>query len=437
MTAAWVLQPVFRQAGAVSPGRLEETCRLAESLGFAVAEARRVAVRSPNPATLFGAGFVAEIAAAGQGNEQAGPIIVDGPLSPVQQRNLERAWRRRVLDRTFVILEIFADRAKSREGRLQVEHARATYERSRLVRSWTHLERQRGGGGFLGGPGETQVEADRRALDTRLAKLDAGLRRIARERQLQRHRRFRSGLPTIALVGYTNAGKSTLFNRLCDADIDARDLLFATLDATVRRCRLPGGRPVAIADTVGFVSDLPTELIAAFRSTLHEVLEARLLLHVIDISSENWREQRQDVLHTLDAIGVPSDGSLPVFELHNKLDRLQLPERAAACASARAAGRGFAISAASGDGVDGFLERVEALLAEDRLRYRIRLAPDAAGRALAWLHEQGAVERTVAADSEETVVLAALSEVSLRQLDVRFAGSIRELRRIRPGRDSG
>ena len=330
MTDAWVLQPLLcdTRQRAASGSRLAETVRLAEALGLRVRGEDCVRIRKPRAATLFGSGFVERMKEVIR-TASPDPVIVDGTLTPVQQRNLQQAWGCKVLDRTGLILEIFADRAQSREGKVQVEHARVSYQKSRLVRSWTHLERQRGGFGFLGGPGETQIEADRRALDTRLAKLDAQLRRIAGNRRTQRRGRQRTGISSVALVGYTNAGKSTLFNRLCNASTDARDLLFATLDPSVRCRRLPHGANVAFSDTVGFISDLPAELVAAFHSTLLEVTEARIVLHIIDASSDEWDLQRASVIETLEQIGVQDGAGTEILEVHNKLDLLAPDERQA------------------------------------------------------------------------------------------------------------
>ncbi|MFW6027378.1 MAG: GTPase HflX, partial [bacterium] len=270
--------------------KLEEAVGLARAIELEVAGSAVVPLAKARPSTLFGAGKVQEIADWAAA-EDAGLVIVDGPVSPVQQRNLERAWNAKVLDRTGLILEIFSARARTREGRLQVELAHLTYQKSRLVRSWTHLERQRGGLGFVGGPGETQIEADRRMIEERIAKIRRQLETVTRTRELHRESRRKVPYPVVALVGYTNAGKSTLFNRLTQADVRVQDMLFATLDPTLRAVTLPAGRTVILSDTVGFISDLPTHLVAAFRATLEEVLEADVLVHVRDASAESHEAQ--------------------------------------------------------------------------------------------------------------------------------------------------
>ncbi len=435
MGNAWILQPVLPRSGhgASHDLRLGETARLAEALGLRVRGAESVRVRKPRAATLFGSGFVDRKRDAFQSAE-ADPVIVDGFLSPVQQRNLERGWGCKVLDRTALILEIFARRARSREGRVQVEHARLSYEKSRLVRSWTHLERQRGGFGFMGGPGETQIEADRRALDGRLAKLDAELKRIAGNRKTQRNARQRTGMPSVALVGYTNAGKSTLFNRICDAETVAQDMLFATLDTSIRRRRLPRGAQVAFSDTVGFISDLPAELVAAFRATLLEVTEADIVLHVIDASSEEWADQRNCVLDTLAQIGVRESDGARILEVHNKADLLEPEQREAVSARLERTGRGAVVSAETGENLAGLLERIEEALARDACRYRIRFAPHA-GKALAWLHSKGAIDERRAAgagegsadDSASLEVAARLSPAEAKRFEHRFRDEIREI----------
>ncbi|MDB5446607.1 MAG: GTP-binding protein HflX, partial [Phenylobacterium sp.] len=298
--------------------RLEEAEGLAEALDLEVREGLIVGLRKLTPATLFGKGKVEEIGHLVEDRE-ADVVVVDDALSPVQQRNLEKAWKAKVIDRTGLILEIFARRARTREGRLQVELARLTYERSRLVRTWTHLERQRGGFGVMGGPGETQIETDRRLLADKIGKLKRELTEVRRTRTLQRSARRRVPFPAVALVGYTNAGKSTLFNRLTQSEVLAEDLLFATLDPTLRSLKLPDGRPAILSDTVGFISDLPHELVEAFRATLEEVREADVVLHVRDIASEESDAQAQDVRVVLERLGVDMD-ERRILEVWNKVD---------------------------------------------------------------------------------------------------------------------
>ena len=380
--------------------RLEEAAGLAIALDLEVAQAEVISLRAATPATLFGKGKVAEI---GQRAEDLGVsvVVVDDALTPVQQRNLEKAWQVKVIDRTGLILEIFARRARTREGRLQVELARLAYERSRLVRTWTHLERQRGGFGVMGGPGETQIETDRRLLAGKIGRLKRELDEVRRTRGLQRSARKRTPVPTIALVGYTNAGKSTLFNRLTDASVEAKDMLFATLDPTLRALKLPDGRPAALSDTVGFISDLPHELIEAFRATLEAVSEADVVVHVRDIANPDTAAQAADVLSVLAQIGVEPDGERPIVEVWNKIDLLEPEEAGAAQARAlRASGpqpAPVAISAHTGLGLD----RLRAILAElidQGAPVEADLGPGE-GRALAWLYSHGRIlERTDAED---------------------------------------
>jgi len=295
---------------------------LTAAIGLHVVAQRIVPLAHPVPATLMGSGKVEEIAAEARGLEPE-VIVVNAQLSPIQQRNLEKAWNTKVLDRTALILEIFGERAQTREGRLQVEFAHLTYQKSRLVRSWTHLERQRGGFGFLGGPGETQIETDRRQIGERLAKIRREIEDVKKTRGLHRSARKKVPYPIVALVGYTNAGKSTLFNTLTKSDVLAKDLLFATLDPTMRALKLPGGRNVILSDTVGFIADLPHELVAAFRATLEEVLEAEIIVHVRDAAHGESEAQKADVLKVLAELGIETEGERPMIEVLNKIDLLE------------------------------------------------------------------------------------------------------------------
>ncbi len=379
---------------------LAEAVALAHALPGTEIVGQEVArLRDPNPGTLFGKGKLAEIKARLETSE-AELVLVDGPVSPVQQRNLEKEWGVKLLDRTGLILEIFADRARTREGVLQVELAALSYQRTRLVRAWTHLERQRGGLGFVGGPGETQIEADRRAIDEQMTRLRRQLERVVKTRTLHRAARARVPYPIVALVGYTNAGKSTLFNRLTGAEVLAKDMLFATLDPTMRAIRLPdaggggSGRKIILSDTVGFISDLPPELVAAFRATLEEVLEADLILHVRDISHPETEEQAADVAEILDSLGV--DEGVELIEVWNKIDALSSETRAALRRTdARTEGI-QAVSALTGEGMDELLAAVDQHLAraldEPGEAAVVRLGFDE-GRRRAWLHEAGVVER--------------------------------------------
>jgi len=372
--------------GRSAEARLAEAVNLAEAIGLDVAAALIVPARRPVPATLIGAGKVEELAALVRVHE-AELVIVDHPLSPVQQNNLEKAWSAKVLDRTGLILEIFGERAQTKEGRLQVELAHLNYQKSRLVRSWTHLERQRGGFGFLGGPGETQIEADRRQIQARIAKIEAELRRVTNMRSVHRAERKRVPRPIVALVGYTNAGKSTLFNRLTGASILAEDMLFATLDPTLRRVRLPHGEEVILSDTVGFISELPTTLVAAFRATLEEVLEADVILHVRDIASAESAEQAEDVAKVLAELGInPGDGR-KIVEVWNKIDCLEPTQRQALEARAATLEPPAAlVSAVSGDGVPELLAAIENALMGGRPTVTVELAVEQLGAA-PWLYE--------------------------------------------------
>ncbi|MBL9048593.1 MAG: GTPase HflX [Tabrizicola sp.] len=341
-----------------------------------------------HPGTLLGSGKVEELGQRFKA-EDIQLVLVDGSVSPVQQRNLEKAWGVKLLDRTSLILEIFADRARTREGVLQVELAALSYQRTRLVRAWTHLERQRGGFGFVGGPGETQIESDRRAIDDQVVRLKRQLDRVVKTRELHRAARRKVPFPLVALVGYTNAGKSTLFNRMTGAEVLAKDMLFATLDPTMRGIVLPSGRKIIASDTVGFISDLPTQLVAAFRATLEEVLEADLILHVRDISHPETAEQAQDVADILQALGVRPE--VPQFEVWNKLDLVDPSARAALAANAEARERVFPISALTGEGLEPLLAAISKAFDEEKTE-RVLLIPFAEGRKRAWLHQEGVVQ---------------------------------------------
>jgi GTP-binding protein HflX len=382
-----VLHPVqSRDAERDPKDALAEAVSLADVLDLDVVGSETVPLARARTGTLFGKGKVEEIAARVAGFE-IGLVIIDGQVTPVQQRNLEKAWKAKVLDRTGLILEIFGDRARTREGVLQVELAHLSYQKSRLVRSWTHLERQRGGFGFLGGPGETQIEADRRALDERIQRIKAALEKVVRTRGQHRSARQRVPYPVVALVGYTNAGKSTLFNRLTGADVLARDMLFATLDPTMRAIALPDGRRAILSDTVGFISDLPHQLVAAFRATLEEVLEADLILHVRDIAHAETAIQAADVRAILAELGVGEAAQARMIEVWNKVDLLTPDDAEATAQVAARTPSVHLISARTGQGVPELLEAVAADLAEPTSDETLHLGFDQ-GRERAWLFDR-------------------------------------------------
>ncbi|WP_296331339.1 GTPase HflX [Reyranella sp.] len=376
-----------------SQAKLEEAVGLARAIDLDVRLAQVAPLRQVTPATLVGKGVVARMAAAVE-ELGIGLVVVDDKLTPVQQRNLEKAWQTKVIDRTGLILEIFGARARTHEGRLQVELAALDYQRGRLVRSWTHLERQRGGFGFLGGPGESQIEIDRRLIGERIVRIKRDLEGVRKTRAVNRAGRKKARLPTVALVGYTNAGKSTLFNRMSGAEVMAKDLLFATLDPTMRSIKLPNGKSCVLSDTVGFVSDLPTHLVAAFRATLEEVIEADLIVHVRDISHPETEQQRADVEEVLRELGALDEaGGRPFIEALNKVDALPGEVRATLetrTTTGAERARQYPVSALTGEGVDRLLTAIADLLGAAGEAREVSV-PLADGATIAWLYRHGEV----------------------------------------------
>ena len=404
--------------------RLDEAVGLARAIDLSVVSSGIVPLSDIRPATFIGKGKVEEIAGLVK-TEDAGIVVMDCALSPVQQRNLEKAWSAKVVDRTGLILEIFGRRARTREGALQVELAHLTYQKSRLVRTWTHLERQRGGFGFLGGPGETQIESDRRMIEERIARIEAELEKVKRTRKLHRDSRKRVPYPIVALVGYTNAGKSTLFNRMSRASVLSADMLFATLDPTLRAVELPQGLRIILSDTVGFISDLPTMLVAAFRATLEEVIEADLILHVRDVSHADAEAQSLDVEQVLKQLGIaPHDGARLV-EVWNKIDRL---DRDAGISLRNRAERQPAerhpvlVSALSGEGMDRLATEIEARLAARRVT--LDLVIDAAdGAGVSWLHRHTEVMTKVLRDDGALAITVRVDPANAEKVRVKFSPS--------------
>ena len=435
---ATVVVPVLKQArgsrnnaegAAVTrtpESRLEEATGLAQAIDLDVVKGVIVTVSEPRPATLMGTGKIQEIKDSLEEND-SGLVIVDHPLTPVQQRNLEKEWNAKVIDRTGLILEIFGRRASTKEGTLQVDLAHLNYQKGRLVRSWTHLERQRGGGGFMGGPGETQIEADRRMLQDRIIKLERELEQVVRTRQLHRAKRRKVPHPIVALVGYTNAGKSTLFNRITGAGVLAEDMLFATLDPTLRRMKLPHGRTVIMSDTVGFISDLPTHLVAAFRATLEEVLEADLILHVRDMADPDNAVQSGDVMRILADLGIgEKEAEERIIEVWNKIDRLEPEVHDALIAKAETNPNAIAVSAISGEGVDTLLDEISGRLSGVLTEATIIVPADKMA-VISWLYGSGIVDGREDLEDGSVSVDVRLTDAQASELERRLGTAAKPL----------
>jgi len=432
MTAIVIVPQLARKTlkgGEGSPARsiearLEEAVGLAAAIELKVAKAGIISLSTIKPATYLGSGKVDEIAGIVRA-EKAGLVFVDAALSPIQQRNLEKAWNAKVIDRTGLILEIFGERAHTREGSLQVELAHLNYQKSRLVRSWTHLERQRGGFGFLGGPGETQIEADRRQISERISKIKCEIEKVKRTRALHRENRRRVPYPIVALVGYTNAGKSTLFNTLTNATVYAQNLLFATVDPTLRAVDLPHGSRVILSDTVGFISELPTTLIAAFRATLEEVTEADVIVHVHDTSHEDAEAQSTDVVNILRELSIDTEDRGRIIEVWNKIDRLDSHKRERLeniIARRSSETRPVLVSALTGEGIASLVDVIEKRVTANRKTFSFKLDP-ADGAGLGWLHRQCEVLNRQFSDDGQLEITVRVEPAKIDMVRRRFPGS--------------
>lgn len=427
VTRAIVIVPIIRERDNIKNADRPVQPRIAEAVGLAcairleVVISKAINVTEPKPATLIGQGKVAELAQEITENEIE-LAVIDHSLSPIQQRNLEKEWNCKVIDRTALILEIFGDRARTKEGVLQVELAHLNYQKGRLVRSWTHLERQRGGGGFLGGPGETQIESDRRILQEKIVRIKRELETVVRTRALHRAKRKKIPYPVVALVGYTNAGKSTLFNRLTGADVLAKDMLFATLDPTLRKVVLPDGQSAILSDTVGFISDLPTHLIAAFRATLEEVVEADLIIHVRDMSDIQHREHAQNVLEILASLGVDIDNPNHIVEVWNKVDLLD--EKAISLLRDNAlssANKAILVSALTGEGIDTLLSVIGKQISGEMMEREVLLKPNEL-YLLDWFYNNAGKVEQSPQDDGTVLVCATLNRLANDRLNKILSG---------------